>query len=242
LIPAYLITESSQISTAVHHAIGAPIAKSTAPTGGSTTPPAGEQPIKSIAGVKLPTAVANLLDLTLRRIGSGPADVTYQWFSFFPAVHPYLKGSGWEPWRVLSSGYQSPANMVGLWAYYGKAGYSLTSLSAYSGFLADGWAEFGYVGVLIACLWLFAFAVIIELMRSFTDKPFCLACYVPCLLMVAVSSPISGIMAMTFSLGLGLAPVICAAYLVSGRLAIVAPTAAQRQPAARPDVKDPIAG
>jgi hypothetical protein len=142
----------------------------------------------------------------------------YQWFSFFPAVHPYLKGSGWEPWRVLSSGWQSPANMVGLWAYYGKAGYRISSLSAYSGFLADGWAEFGYLGVVIACLWLFAFAVLIELMRAFADKPFCLACYVPCLLIVAASTPSSGVMALTFSLGLFLAPLICIGYLLSSRM------------------------
>jgi len=144
----------------------------------------------------------------------------YQWFSYFPAVHPYLKGSGWEPWRVLSCGYQSPANMVGLWAYYGKAGYTLTSISAYSGFVADGWAEFGYVGILIACLWFFAFVVLIELMRAFAEKPFCLACYVPCMLVVAASSPMSGIMALTFSLGLILAPLICAGYLLSGNLAL----------------------
>jgi hypothetical protein len=242
LIPAYLITESSQISTAIHHAIGAPIAASTAPTGGSTTPPAGEQPIKSIAGVKLPTAVANLLDLTLRRIGSGPADVTYQWFSFFPAVHPYLKGTGWEPWRVLSSGYQSPANMVGLWAYYGKAGYSLSSLSAYTGFLGDGWAEFGYLGVLIACIWLFAFAVVIELMRSFADLRFCLACYVPCLLMLAATAPISGIMAMTFSLGLVFAPLICAGYLISSRFYVSVHRGTKDPAGSKAVVKDAVAG
>ena len=118
--------------------------------------------------------------------------------------------------------------MVGLWAYYGKAGYSISSLSAYTGFLGDGWAEFGYAGVLIACLWLFAFAVVIELMRVFADKPFCLACYSPCLLMVAATAPISGIMAMTFSLGLVLAPLICAGYLVSGRLSLAAPRIALR--------------
>ena len=218
LVPAYLITESNQISTAIHHAIGAPLAVSTPPPDLATAPPSGEVPITSIAGFKLPGPVANLLDLTVRRIGSGPADVTYQWFSYFPAVHPFLYGTGWEPWRVLSSHYQSPANMVGLWAYYGHAGYRLTSLSAYSGFLADGWAEFGYAGVVIACLWLFAFAVVIELMRVFSDKPFCMACYAPCLLMVAATAPISGIMAMTFSLGLVLAPLICLGYLLSSRI------------------------
>ena len=154
--------------------------------------------------------------------------MTYQWFRYFPAVHPYLYGTGWAPWKVLSSGYQSPANLVGLWAYYGKAGYSISSLSAYTGFLGDGWAEFGYVGVLIACLWLFAFIVVIELMRLFSDKPFCLACYAPCVLMLAATAPISGIMAMTFSLGLVLAPLICAGYLISGRLALDVPKAALR--------------
>jgi len=239
LLPAYLITESQQISVTIHHAIGAPIAPATVPPDVGTAPPAGEQPIKSIGGVQLPGAVANLLDLTVRRIGSGPADVTYQWFSFFPAAHPFLNGHGWEPWRVLSAGYQSPANMVGLWAYYGKAGYRLTSLSAYTGFLGDGWAEFGYVGVIIACLWLFAFAIVIELMRVFSDKPFCLACYVPCLLMVAASAPISGIMAMTFSLGLVLAPLICTGYLLSGRLSIsAARTVPEREHPSRGLVKD----
>lgn len=218
LVPAYLINESIPISTAIHHVIGAPMAISTPPPDLSTAPPSGEVPITHIAGVKLPGPVANLLDLTLRRIGSGPADVTYQWFSFFPAVHPYLNGAGWEPWKVLSKNYQNPANMVGLWAYYGHAGYRLTSLSAYSGFLADGWAEFGYAGVVIACLWLFAFAVVIELMRAFSDKAFCMACYAPCLLMVAATAPISGVMAMTFSLGLSLAPVLCLAYLLSARV------------------------
>lgn len=217
LVPAYLITESGQISVAIHHAIGAPVASSPSPYDLTKAPPAGEVPITSIAGYKLPGPVANLLDLTVRRIGSGPADVTYQWFSFFPAVHPFLNGGGWEPWKVLSSGYQTPANMVGLWAYYGKSGYRLTSISAYAGFLADGWAEFGYFGVLIACLWLFAFAVVIELMRAFSDKSFCLACYAPCLLMVAATAPISGVMAMSFSLGLSLAPVICLFYLLSAR-------------------------
>jgi hypothetical protein len=217
-IPAYLITESSQISTAIHHAIGAPVSATKPVYDPNVAPPSGEVPITSIGGVKLPGPVANLLDLTLRRIGSGPADVTYQWFSFFPAVHPFLKGSGWEPWRVLSSGYQSPANMVGLWAYYGKSGYNLTSISAYAGFLADGWAEFGFAGVVIACLWLFAFAVVIELMRAFSDKPFCVACYAPVLLTLAATAPASGVMAMTFSLGLSLAPVICLGYLLSARV------------------------
>jgi hypothetical protein len=218
LLPAYLITESGQISTAIHHAIGAPVSKTLPPYDTTLPPPPGEVPVTSIFGVKLPGPIANFLDLTVRRIGSGPADVTYQWFSFFPAVHPFLNGGGWEPWRVLSSGYQSPANMVGLWAYYGKSGYRLTSISAYAGFLADGWAEFGYVGVLLACLWLFAFAVMVELMRAFSDKQFCLACYAPVLLMVAASAPISGVMAMSFSLGLVLAPLICLGYLLSARV------------------------
>ena len=218
LIPAYLITESSQISVALHHAVGAPVMQSTAPPDATNSPPPGEVPVTHLGPIKLPGPIANLLDLTVRRIGSGPADVTYQWFSYFPAVHPFLNGYGWEPWRVLSSGYQSPANMVGLWAYYGKFGYRLTSISAYTGFLADGWAEFGYIGVLIACLWLFAFAVVIELMRAFNDKPFCLACYVPCLLMVAATAPISGIMAMTFSLGISFGPLICLGYLLSSRI------------------------
>ena len=54
-------------------------------------------------------------------------------------------------WAV-SPGWQTPANLVGLWAYYGKQGYNITSLSAYGSFVADGWGEFGMAGVLIAAL------------------------------------------------------------------------------------------
>ena len=222
LIPAYLVTDLGPISIAIHHAVGAPVTQTTPPPDLSGVPPPGEVPVTSIFGVKLPKAVANILDITLRRIASGPTDVAYQWFSFFPAVHPFLNGAGWEPWKVLSSGYQNPANMVGLWAYYGKAGYGLNSISAYTGFLGDGWAEFGYAGVLIACLWLFAFCIVIELMRTFSDNRFCLACYVPCLLLLAATAPISGIMAMTFSLGIVLGPVICLAYLLSSRMPLPA--------------------
>jgi hypothetical protein len=78
-------------------------------------------------------------------------------------------------------------------------------------------------------------------LRSFSDKPFCLACYTPCLLMVAATSPISGIMAMTFSLGLILAPLICAAYLFSGlRLPIAAPATWATPAKKGASVKDPI--
>jgi hypothetical protein len=236
LLPAYLISESQPISLAIHHAIGAPVAPFSVPSPQSNAPPPGEVPIKSIAGIPLPGPVATLMDLTLRRIGSGPADVMYQWFSYFPSAHPFLNGYGWEPWKVLSPGYQSPANMVGLWAYYGKFGYQLVSLSAYTGFVADGWAEFGYIGVLIACLWLFAFAVVIQLMGAFSDKPFCLACYVPCMLLVAVMAPQGGIMAITFSLGLAWAPLICAGYLLSGRLRL---SAARSMPEAEPAQREP---
>ena len=217
LVPAYLIAESGQISIAVHHALGVPLAAQTPAPRLTNQQVFDADVFTTFFGIKLPGPVVSLLNLILRRIGSVPADVTYEWFSFFPAVHPYLYGAGWEPWKVLSANYQNPANMVGLWAYYGHPGYFLTSLSAYAGFVADGWAEFGYPGVVIACLWLFAFAVVIELMRVFADKPFCLACYAPCLLMVAATAPISGIMAMTFSLGLILGPVFCAGYLISGR-------------------------
>jgi hypothetical protein len=218
LVPAYLIAESGPISLAIHHAVGAPVYQATPQPDDGKGPPPGEVPITSILGVKLPGPVASLLDLTVRRLGSGPADVTYQWFSYFPAVHPFLNGTGWEPWRVLSSGYQSPANMVGLWAYYGRTGYRLTSITAYAGFVADGWAEFGYAGVLIACLALSAFVIVIELMRAFSDQRFCLACYAPCLLLAAATAPISGIMAMTLSLGIIFGPLICFGYVLSSRV------------------------
>ncbi|HEV2035638.1 MAG TPA: hypothetical protein VGU71_15845 [Candidatus Dormibacteraeota bacterium] len=231
-IPPYLITESSSISINLHRALHIPIAVVVPPQSATSAPPSGEVPIESIAGVKLPGPVAVFLDLALRRIGQGPADTTYQWFQFFPAVHPFLNGNGWAPWKVLSPGYQNPANMVGLWAYYGKHGYFLTSISAYASFVADGWAEFGFLGVVLACLWLFVFCVVIELMRTFADRPFCLACYGPCLLVLASSVPISGVMAMTFSLGIVFGPLISLGYVLTSRSGGLPMPRLRKQPAA----------
>jgi hypothetical protein len=118
---------------------------------------------------------------------------------------------------VLSPGYHNPANLVGLWMYCGHA-VTLPTVSAYGSFVADGWAEFGYSGVLIGCLGLLLFGVLLELIRGFASRPFCLACYGPSVLLFATLPPRAGVLAVLVSSGLWLVPVLCLIFLVSERL------------------------
>jgi hypothetical protein len=212
LLGPLLVLQSTAISNSAHRLLHIP-QPTVAATGqsGNGAPAAG-------SGYSIDAAVRGLTDLVLRRIGTGPADVSYEWFAYFPdAHHGFLNGSGWAPWEVLSSHRESPANMVGRWAFYGKAHYDISSISAYASFIADGWAEFGYIGVVLGCLVLFALAVVIELTRAFIRDPLCLACYVPALLLLTSTVPIGGLLAILFSLGIVLSPLICLAYLLTGR-------------------------
>jgi hypothetical protein len=207
LLPAYGINQAVSLSSSLH-----PTPRAAAQATPTPTPVSPVSPGSQFTG--LPTPIRGALDLVLRRIGEGPTDVTYNWFAYFPEHHPFMNGAGWEPWRVLSPGWQSPANLVGLWAYYGKQGYSITSLSAYGSFIADGWGEFGMVGVLIATLLLLMFAAVLEMMRALAaGRLFCLACYATALVLFAVLTPQAGIPAMLFSNGLALAPLIVVGYL-----------------------------
>ena len=214
-LPAYAIAQGIVFETSRYTAAH----PTTSTAAVQASPPPTSSPISPGSQFRnLPGPLPGIFDLVVRRMGEGPIDVSYEWFAFFPSQHAYLDGSGWEPWKVLSPGYQTPANMVGQWAYYGKQGYDLPSISAYGSFIADGWAEFGYFGVLAACLVLFAFCALLELFRSVTDRPFILGCYAPALVLLATTPPQAGLPAMMFSLGLALVPVICFAYLQSERL------------------------
>ena len=212
LLPAYGINQAVSLSSSLN-----PTPPATAQATPTASPPVSPvSPGSQFTG--LPAPIRGALDLVLRRIGEGPTDVTYSWFAYFPEHHPFMNGAGWEPWRVLSPGWQSPANLVGLWAYYGKLGYSITSLSAYGSFVADGWGEFGMVGVLIATLLLLMFAAVLETMQALAaGRLFCLACYATALVLFAVLTPQAGIPAMLFSNGLALAPLIVLGYLWTER-------------------------
>jgi hypothetical protein len=219
LLGPWFVLQSPSLSNAIHHLVQPTSAVATpAPSGASpAATPAG--PSAAIMQYSIPRALYGLDDLVFRRIGTIPASVTYEWFAYFPdAHHGFLNGSGWEPWKVLSPNRQSPANMVGRWAYYGKPHYDISSIAAYGSFIADGWAEFGYFGVLAGCVALFVVAVVLELIRGFVKDPFCLACYVPALLSLTASLPSGGLPAIIFSTGLALSPVLCLGYLVSRRL------------------------
>jgi hypothetical protein len=156
-------------------------------------------------------------DIVVRRIGVVPAEVTYGWFAYFPAQHAFLNGSGWEPWKVLAKGYRNPANLVGLWMYCGHA-VTLPTISAYGSLIADGWGEAGYVGVLLACIGILLFGIVMELIRGFIAKPFCIACYAPSILLFASLPPRAGVLATIISSGLWLVPVLCLLFLASERL------------------------
>lgn len=162
----------------------------------------------------LPAAVKYIV---VHRILIIPAEVTYGWFAYFPAQHAFLDGSGWAPWNVLRSGYRNPANLVGLWMYCGHA-VTLPTVSAYGSFIADGWGEFGYAGVLIACLGYLLFGVLLELVRGFVSRPLCLALYAPSLLLFASLPSRAGLLATVISSGLWMVPVLCVLFLASERL------------------------
>jgi hypothetical protein len=208
LIPAYGINQAISLEARLHPA---PVSATTA----TPTPPPNVSPVSPGSEFKgFPAPIRGALDLVLRRIGEAPTDVTYNWFAYFPEHHSFLNGAGWEPWNVLRPGWQSPANLVGLWAYYGKQGYTLISLSAYGSFVADGWGEFGMAGVVIATLLLLLFALVLELMHALADRLFCLACYTVGLVLMSVMSPQAGIPALMLSNGLALAPLIMLGYLL----------------------------
>jgi hypothetical protein len=218
LLGPLAINQSTGVSTAIHKALhDVPPA--------STTPvydPSITTPVPGCESYVAPAVVpfrwwnipASLKDIVVRRIGVVPAEVTYGWFSYFPAQHAFLNGSGWEPWKVLAKGYHNPANLVGLWMYCGHA-LTLPTVSAYGSLIADGWGELGYLGVVLACLGIVFFGVVMELIRTFVAKPFLIACYGPSILLFATLPPRAGILATIFSSGLWLVPLLCLAFLAS---------------------------
>lgn len=218
LLGPLAINQSNGVSTAIHKALHAvPPASSTPVYDPSiTTPVPGcesyvSQPPVPFDWRNIP---ASLKDIVVRRIGVVPTEVTYGWFAYFPAVHPFLNGSGWEPWKVLSKGYRNPSNLVGLWMYCGHA-QVLPTVSAYGSFIADGWGELGYLGVVLACLGVVLFGIVMELIRGFVAKPFFLACYGPSILLFATLPPRAGMLATILSSGLWLIPVLCLLFLVT---------------------------
>lgn len=221
ILPAAAVTEAFNYAVAAHPA---PTAATPAPS----PTPTDNSPLSPPNYGSLPAPIAAAVDLVLRRMGEGPTDDTYQWFAYFPAQHAFLGGSGWEPWRVLQAGYQSPANLVGVWAYYGRYGYTVSSISSYAAFIADGWAEFGIAGVVISCILLLVLFVGLDLLRGLADRPFLLACYAVSIIFVAVVNPIGGLPAIVLSSGVWLVPLLCAGYILTdgrfrtaGRLQLV---------------------
>ena len=221
LLGPLAVSEAPSISTSLHQSLGLMPTASSAPSldPSITTPVPGcgytsaPSAPSAFTWRDVPGAVKNIL---VHRIGIIPAEVTYGWFAYFPAQQGFLQGSGWAPWNVLRPGYRNPANLVGLWMYCGHA-ETLPTVSAYGSFIADGWGEFGYLGVLIACLGLLLYGGVLELIRGFVSKPFCLALYGPSLLLFASLPPRAGLLATVISSGLWMVPVLCVLFLASAR-------------------------
>jgi hypothetical protein len=221
LLGPLAVSQAPSISTSVHDALRITPAAAPPIDNSITTPVPGCEaaaPVNTASSPfswrDIPGAVKNIL---VHRIGVIPAEVTYGWFAYFPAQHPFLNGSGWEPWNVLRSSYRNPANLVGLWMYCGHA-VTLPTVSAYGSFIADGWGEFGYLGVLIACLGYLLFGIVLELIRGFISRPFCLALYGPSLLLFASLPSRAGLLATVVSSGLWMVPVLCVLFLASERI------------------------
>ncbi len=225
LLGPLAVSQAPSISTSIHTALHNTPAASAAPKldpsittpvpgCGSATPITEPAAAASFTWSDLPGAIKNIL---VHRIGVIPAEVTYGWFAYFPAQSNFLNGSGWAPWNVLRSGYRNPANLVGLWMYCGHT-VTLPTVSAYGSFIADGWGEFGYIGVLVACIGLVLFGISLELIRGFVAKPFCLALYGPSLLLFASLPPRAGLLATVVSSGLWMVPVLCLLFLASAGL------------------------
>ena len=222
LLGPLAVSEAPSVAISVHQALNIMPSASQAPKldPSITTPVPGCEftaiPLapSQFSWKDIPGAVKNIL---VHRIGVIPAEVTYGWFAYFPAQQSFLNGSGWAPWNVLRSGYRNPANLVGLWMYCGHA-ETLPTVSAYGSFIADGWGELGYLGVLIACLGMILFGLVLEFVRAFVSKPFCLALYGPSLLLFASLPSRAGLLATVISSGLWMVPVLCVLFLASERL------------------------
>ena len=218
LLGPLAINQGPGISTAVHKALHDVPPASSTPVYDPTITTSAPGCETFVASPSVPfdwrNIPASLSDIVGRRILVVPAETTYGWFAYFPAQHPFLNGSGWAPWKVLSKSYRNPANLVGLWMYCGHE-LTLPTVSAYGSIIADGWAELGYVGVVLAALGIVFFGLVLELIRGFLSKPFLIACYGPSILLFATLPPRAGVLATIVSSGLWLIPVLCLLFLVS---------------------------
>ena len=218
LLGPLAVNQSAGISTAIHRALhDVPPASATPiydPSITTSAPGCEFYVVPTSAPFNWRNVPASLKDIVGRRILVVPAETTYGWFAYFPAQHPFLSGSGWEPWKVLSKSYRNPANLVGLWMYCGHE-LTLPTVSAYGSMIADGWGELGYVGVVLACLGIVLFGLVMELIRGFLGKPFLIACYGPSIFLLATLPPRAGVLASILSSGLWLIPILCLLYLIS---------------------------
>lgn len=107
------------------------------------------------------------------RILTGPSDVAYAWFQYFPDVHGgFLRGQSWSLSTRSRLGFQHPANLVGLHVYRQRDPERyLETIHAYAAFHADAWANFGYPGVVVAGVAAAAALLLVDLAVLVADSP-----------------------------------------------------------------------
>ena len=214
------VNQGPLVSVSTHEALHIPMPASTVPTTYDPNAPAEAGCVTTSSehvSFDPRLILASLSNIVFRRTGTISAEVTYGWFAYFPAQHSFLGGSGWQPWKVLSAGYRNPANLVGLWMYCGHA-VTLQTVSAYASFVADGWGEFGYLGVVIACIAIVMAAVVFELVGAFRRNPLLIASYAVTLLLFSTLPPRASVLASVFSSGMWLIPILCLLILISERI------------------------
>ena len=112
-------------------------------------------------------------EFAYHRILASPSDVAYAWFEYFPdRFGGFLRGRSWNMFARLQPGFQHPANLVAIYAYQQRdTTHYLPTVYAYAAFHADAWANFGYPGVIGACILAGAVLLIGDAAVALSDSP-----------------------------------------------------------------------
>ena len=97
-----------------------------------------------------------------------PSEVSHRWYTFFPDVYGRFIGFyGLTPSTRNSTEYQSPSNIVGIWAYRSRFPFLYgSSVHAYSSVDADAYARWGVIGLIAIGLILFIIRVLLSVAWS----------------------------------------------------------------------------
>ncbi len=148
------------------------------------------------------------------RILTGPADVAYAWFEYFPEIsRGFLGGRTWSLAARSDPEFRHPANLVGVYAYHRRdPAHYLESAYAYAAFHADAWANFGYGGVAIASVLTMLTLLLTDLAVGTAASPVSAGAAGAAMSILLTTLPAGGLQAalvaqgLAVALGLALAP------------------------------------